>query len=217
MPRREQYVPKHRGAAPQPALAGKVKKSMMVSGAAVAATGIAVSSGIVANEGGHDNTASAALASAMSGQQGQASVRAALADRTAALSRSEERTAIDQTKAHLLNQDSGGQTTKTEDLASQDPRSIAKALLPVYGFDSSQFGCLDQLYMRESGWNVHADNPTSDAYGIPQALPGTKMASAGADWQNNAETQIRWGLEYIKASYGTPCGALMHENSSGWY
>jgi len=81
---------------------------------------------------------------------------------------------------------------------------IARALLPQFGFSSSEFTCLDELYTRESGWDVHADNPTSDAYGIPQALPGSKMASAGSDWMNDAATQIRWGLEYIRGSYGTP-------------
>jgi hypothetical protein len=218
VPRREQYVPKHRGAAPQAAVTSGLKKSVMVSGVAVAATGIAVSSGILVNDDAHTDTASAALASAMSGHQKyDAAARAALADRDLSLSRSDERTAVDETKATLLDQQSGGQTTKTEDLSSQDPRTIAKALLPVYGFDSSQFSCLDDLYMRESGWNVHADNPTSSAYGIPQALPGSKMASAGADWENNAETQIRWGLQYIKDSYGTPCGAMAHENAAGWY
>ncbi|MGN6130598.1 MAG: lytic transglycosylase domain-containing protein [Nocardioidaceae bacterium] len=219
MPRREQYVPKHRGAAPEAALTGGLKKSVMVSGVAVAATGIAVSSGIVVNQDAHTDTASAALASAMAGghRNYDATARAALADRSVSLSRSDERTSVDETKATLLDQQSGGQTTKTEDLSSQDPRTIAKALLPSFGFDSSQFTCLDELYMQESGWNVHADNPTSSAYGIPQALPGSKMASAGSDWQNNAETQIRWGLQYIKASYGTPCGAEAHERAYRWY
>ena len=218
MPRREQYVPKHRGAAPEAALTSGLKKSVMVSGVAVAATGIAVSSGILVNEDAHTDTASAALASAMAGHnKHDAAARAALADRDVSLSRSDQRTSVDETKAALFDQQSGGQTTKTEDLSTQDPRTIAKALLPSFGFDSSQFTCLDELYMQESGWNVHADNPTSSAYGIPQALPGSKMASAGADWQTNAETQIRWGLQYIKDSYGTPCGAEAHELAYHWY
>jgi hypothetical protein len=64
---------------------------------------------------------------------------------------------------------------------------------------------------------VHADNPSSSAYGIPQALPGSKMAAAGADWQSNAATQIRWGLGYIKARYGSPCSAWGFKQSHGWY
>ena len=80
-------------------------------------------------------------------------------------------------------------------------------MLPDFGFGSDQFSCLDSLYTGESGWNVHADNPSSSAYGIPQALPGSKMASAGPDWENDAATQIRWGLGYIKGRYGSPCSA----------
>ena len=71
--------------------------------------------------------------------------------------------------------------------------------------------------VHESGWNVYASNPTSGAYGIPQALPGSKMASAGADWQTDAATQIRWGLGYIQSTYGSPCGAWAHEQADGWY
>ncbi len=91
------------------------------------------------------------------------------------------------------------------------------ALLGEFGFSSDQFGCLDSLYTRESNWNVYADNPSSSAYGIPQSLPGEKMASAGADWATNPVTQIRWGLGYIQDRYGSPCGAWGHSESVGWY
>jgi len=90
-------------------------------------------------------------------------------------------------------------------------------MLAGYGWSSAQFSCLDSLWMRESGWNVHAQNPSSGAYGIPQALPASKMATAGADWQTNAATQIRWGLSYISSRYGSPCGAWAHEEADGWY
>lgn len=100
---------------------------------------------------------------------------------------------------------------------SGTPQQIAATLVAQRGWDSSQFTCLDELWTRESGWNVYADNPSSGAYGIPQALPGSKMASAGADWQTDARTQIEWGLGYIAASYGTPCGALEHSNATGFY
>jgi hypothetical protein len=80
-----------------------------------------------------------------------------------------------------------------------------------------QFRYLNDLWIRESSWNVHAYNPYSGAYGIPQAVPGSKMASAGPDWQNSARTQIRWGLGYIKARYGTPHRAWRHECTYGWY
>ncbi len=90
-------------------------------------------------------------------------------------------------------------------------------MLGNFGWSSGQFGCLNELWASESGWNVYAANPSSGAYGIPQALPGSKMASAGPDWQTSAATQIRWGLGYIRSVYGSPCGAWGHETSYGWY
>jgi hypothetical protein len=95
-------------------------------------------------------------------------------------------------------------------------QSIAYHMLGSFGFSTSQFGCLDDLWNAESGWRWNAEN-ASGAYGIPQALPGSKMASAGADWQTNPATQIKWGLGYIKSIYGTPCGAWGHEQADGWY
>jgi uncharacterized protein YabE (DUF348 family) len=94
-------------------------------------------------------------------------------------------------------------------------QAIARDLLAQRGW-SDQYSCLVSMWNRESGWNVHAANP-SGAYGIPQALPGSKMASAGPDWQNNATTQIKWGLGYISERYGTPCGAWSFWQSNGWY
>jgi hypothetical protein len=96
-------------------------------------------------------------------------------------------------------------------------QQIAAGMLGSYGWSSGQFSCLVSLWNVESGWNATATNPSSGAYGIPQALPGSKMASAGADWQTNAATQIRWGLGYIKSVYGSPCGAWGHEQADGWY
>jgi hypothetical protein len=96
-------------------------------------------------------------------------------------------------------------------------QQIAMGMLGSYGWSSGQFSCLVSLWNQESGWNVYATNPVSGAYGIPQALPGSKMASAGADWQTSAATQIRWGLSYIKSLYGSPCGAWSHEEADGWY
>ena len=86
------------------------------------------------------------------------------------------------------------------------------------GWSSSyQFPYLNRLWDRESSWNVHADNPYSGAYGIPQAVPGSKMESAGPDWQSSAGTQIRWGLNYIRARYNSPRRAWFHEEADGWY
>jgi hypothetical protein len=95
-------------------------------------------------------------------------------------------------------------------------RGIAYNMLASFGFSTDQFGCLNDLWTQESNWVYNAEN-ASGAYGIPQALPGSKMASAGADWQTDPATQIKWGLGYIKGIYGTPCGAWSHEEADGWY
>lgn len=95
-------------------------------------------------------------------------------------------------------------------------QAIGYELVKARGWGDDQFACLVSLFNRESHWNVYAANP-SGAYGIPQALPGSKMASAGADWQTNPRTQITWGLNYIQGRYLTPCGAWGHSQSSGWY
>jgi hypothetical protein len=97
-------------------------------------------------------------------------------------------------------------------------QSIAYTIMGSYGFSpTTYFGCLQSLWNRESGWRYDAENPSSGAYGIPQALPGSKMVSAGADWQTNPRTQIIWGLGYIKSMYGTPCGAWSFELHNGYY
>ena len=110
------------------------------------------------------------------------------------------------------------QAVLTRSLAtSSTSRQTAKRMLAHYGWGAGQFSCLDLLWTRESGWNVYARNPRSGAYGIPQALPGRKMASAGPYWRSDPATQIRWGLTYIKGRYGSPCGAWAHERARGWY
>ncbi|MEZ0577408.1 transglycosylase SLT domain-containing protein [Nocardioides sp. MH1] len=96
-------------------------------------------------------------------------------------------------------------------------RALGYHLLLDFGFDEKQWPYLDALWHRESGWNHLAENPSSGAYGIPQSLPGTKMAVVGDDWRTNPETQIRWGLAYIAARYGTPEGAWAHSQKTGWY
>ncbi|MEH3033961.1 MAG: hypothetical protein PGN07_07945 [Aeromicrobium erythreum] len=102
-------------------------------------------------------------------------------------------------------------------LASQDPRDVARQLLADRGWGDDEFSCLDAIWTQESGWRVSAENPGSGAYGIPQALPGSKMASAGSDWRTNPRTQITWGLGYIEQRYGTPCSANAFKKSHGWY
>jgi len=96
-------------------------------------------------------------------------------------------------------------------------RKIGCAILLEKGFELEEMPCLDKLWTKESGWNHKARNDSSGAYGIPQALPGSKMGSAGDDWETNPATQIEWGLGYIKGRYGTPCKAWAHSQSTGWY
>ncbi|MET0715347.1 MAG: phospholipase, partial [Mycetocola sp.] len=86
-----------------------------------------------------------------------------------------------------------------------------------YGWGSGEFNCLNKLWQKESGWSYTAYNASSGATGIPQALPGSKMASAGSDWKTNAATQITWGLDYIDRAYGSPCAAWSHSQAMNWY
>jgi hypothetical protein len=101
---------------------------------------------------------------------------------------------------------------------SATPKQIAWKMLRHFHWSAArQYPSLNRLWARESGWNVHALNPSSGAAGIPQAVPGSKMASAGPNWRTNARTQIRWGLRYIRDRYGSPRRAWRHETAVGWY
>jgi hypothetical protein len=143
-----------------------------------------------------------------------AAVAAATAevDRVAAEVAAAEAAAAAAAEAARMESLAGGNTV---DGARATARSMATS---QYGWGEDQFTCLDRLWQKESGWSYSALNSSSGATGIPQALPGSKMASAGTDWATNATTQISWGLGYIKASsYGTPCAAWSHSQSVGWY
>ncbi|TYL51252.1 lytic transglycosylase domain-containing protein [Agromyces mariniharenae] len=96
-------------------------------------------------------------------------------------------------------------------------QAYAAGAVAARGWPSTEFDCLVALWSKESGWRVNAYNASSGAYGIPQALPGSKMATAGADWETNAATQIEWGLGYIQGRYAAPCGAWAHSQDVGWY
>ena len=96
-------------------------------------------------------------------------------------------------------------------------QAIAATQVAARGWGTAEFNCLVQLWQRESGWRVSAYNASSGAYGIPQSLPGSKMQTAGDDWQTNPATQITWGLGYIASRYGTPCGAWAHSEEHNWY
>jgi hypothetical protein len=234
------HVPKHRAAPPRHALVRvprtALRNTVILSSVAVAATGATISGGLVASpasttsEQASESQVAGAAGTDNAGQRraadGTAAAQAApeppaapeVADRAPTLSRSSDRRdAADPVKEAALAVDGVRAVTGQEDLSDADPREIGRALLAEFGFSADQFGCLDSLYTRESGWDVHADNPSSSAYGIPQSLPGSKMASAGADWEDNPVTQIRWGLGYIQDRYGSPCGAWAHSESNGWY
>jgi hypothetical protein len=112
--------------------------------------------------------------------------------------------------AAIANQ---GYTPGTTDL-----REIARQILAnKFSYGDDQFACFSWIISRESNWDPQATNRSSGAYGLPQALPGTKMASAGADWQTNPATQIIWGVQYMKTRYGSPCDAKSHWESAGNY
>jgi Transglycosylase SLT domain len=99
-----------------------------------------------------------------------------------------------------------------------DPKEIARQILKnKFGYGSNQFDCFNNIIMRESMWKVNATNPSSGAYGIPQALPASKMASEGSDWRTNPATQIIWGIKYMKDRYGSPCAAWSFKSANGWY
>jgi hypothetical protein len=155
--------------------------------------------------------ADAAAAAAAAEAQRQADEAAAAAQRAAEA----------QSSSSSSSGSSSGGSASAPAVGPVDPGSaqgIAKDMMASqYGWGDDQFACLVALWDRESGWNYQAYNRSSGAGGIPQALPASKMASAGADWATNPATQIAWGLGYIAGSYGTPCGAWGHSESSGWY
>lgn len=102
-------------------------------------------------------------------------------------------------------------------LPPEAAKAAAKSMLPAYGWDESQYQCLEIMWTKESAWDYAAENPGSGAYGIPQSLPADKMGSIAPDWRTNAVTQIKWGLGYIKERYGSPCEAWAWWQAHNWY
>ncbi|MBZ5739844.1 transglycosylase SLT domain-containing protein [Nocardioides mangrovi] len=215
MSKHAKYTPKHRHVAERPARTA-IKKAVVMSSVAVAATGVAVSGGVLGQPTGVPTVADdlgSATGATLAGHAGDSDT-----DRAPVATRSFDRRGdADPAKKAALSAGTGPAVTRSVELSDGDPRDIAQALMPQFGFSSDQFGCLDSLWTRESGWNPAAQNASSGAFGIPQALPGSKMASAGADWATNPATQIEWGLGYIQDRYGSPCGAWSHSESYGWY
>lgn len=208
----EKYVPKHRNA-PTKRARTKAKNAVYYSGIAAIATGLTVSGGIAA----HGAAATGTPVKLSAGKSPLSAVD--LANREASVSRSsvDRRTQVDALKAAELATATGVVVTRSANISTADPKALTRALMSKYGLNPADFSCIDNIWTQESNWNVHAANPTSSAYGIPQALPGSKMASAGANWHDSAETQIRWGLSYIANRYGSACAAWSFKQSHGYY
>jgi resuscitation-promoting factor RpfB len=114
--------------------------------------------------------------------------------------------------------DVGSTPVPTTGSGSTANKTLGRMLAASYGWVGSEWTALDSLWTRESGWNNHAKNPSSGAYGIPQALPPTKMPFAAQEGGgSSAFVQIVWGLDYIKQRYGSPSAAWTHEQSHSWY
>ncbi|WP_457184852.1 aggregation-promoting factor C-terminal-like domain-containing protein [Nocardioides sp. P5_E3] len=225
MPKSDKYVPKHRVPGKHKAVRAPrraLRTGVVLTGLAAAVTGVSVTGGLAASDPDVLTPAAADVATTTPSPSAEATTEAAgsTADATTlerssrqVVSRSARRT--DKAKATTLAMSGGSAVTRSEKLSEGDPRDIARALLPAYGFSSDQFSCLDSLYVSESDWRIDADNPTSSAYGIPQAL--TELHELPADYMTSAESQIRWGLEYIQDTYGTPCSAWSFKQGNGWY
>jgi len=109
-------------------------------------------------------------------------------------------------------------STQASSTSQESLTQVQQYALNLLGGNEQEYSCLNNVIMVESGWNTFAENPSSGAYGIPQALPGYKMDSAGSDWATNPDTQLRWMIDdYIPSSYGSACGAWEHEETHGWY
>jgi hypothetical protein len=213
-------APKHRGnprhahlkEAPKKA----VRNTVVLSGVAVAVTGITIGGGML----GKGAAPAAGLTADLDKSVGNIRAQAdpgGTPRRLPVVSRSDHRGEADPAKQAVMAPSRTGAVTESETLSESEPRDIARALLGDFGWSQDQFGCLDLLWTRESNWNPLAHNSSSGAHGIPQSLPGSKMASAGPDWYSNPVTQITWGLGYIQDRYGSPCSAWGHSQGYGWY
>lgn len=116
---------------------------------------------------------------------------------------------------HMITTETRAMPIATPVVATGSVAAARAYALKVLG--PTEYGCIDRIFQRESRWNPLARNRTSGAYGIPQALPGSKMASEGADWRTNPVTQVKWGIKYVRARYGGACKAIEHIHQYGWY
>jgi hypothetical protein len=212
------YVPKHAAprrsrSTPTPrSTRGAARKTVLLTGLAVSATAATVGTGVVVSPVSTVATLAAESSDPAPVAIAPAAGRATRADDV--LSRDADR-AVGEEEKKKAEPERAAKPKPTPPPAPTDPRDIARAMLPEFGFAADQFGCLDALWVSESDWRVDADNPTSSAYGIPQALTETHDMPAG--YMTDATVQIRWGLGYIRDAYGTPCGAWSFKQGNGWY
>jgi len=167
-----------------------------------------------AQEAAAQQTAQARAAAA------KAAAQKAAAAKTAAAKAAAAKTAAAQKAAQAAAAKKAAAAKSAAAKPVNDPagaKAYASGQLRSYGWGASQMPCLEKLWNRESNWTTTATNSSSGAYGIVQSLPGEKMASASADWKTNYETQIDWGLDYVKDRYGSPCDALQFHYANNWY
>ena len=207
------------------ALTTEVNDAAAARNASLAATGQAIDeaeAGIQAQRAADAKAAAdkaaadkaAAKAAAEKAAQDKAAAAKAATEKAAADKAATDKAAADKAAAQASAADTKKLGSPTKAANKETARQLA---LSLYGWGDDQFTCYDNIIMRESLWDQFADNPTSSAYGIPQALPGNRMASEGADWKTNPATQIKWGLKYVKERYGTPCQAWSFKKAKGWY
>lgn len=162
-----------------------------------------------------DSASTAAHAEAKKSAEESARKQAAkdaAAKKEAAEKAAEKAAAEREAKAASRSASRAGDFAQQASYSTAEVKSMAQQIV-----GGGQFQCFSEIVERESGWNYQASNPSSGAYGLVQALPGTKMASAGADWKTNPATQIKWGLNYMNDRYGSPCGAWDFWQANNWY
>jgi len=169
---------------------------------------VTASQSVQAAAGEADRQAAAAAAKAAADK---AAAEKAAAEKAAAEKAAAEKAAAEKKAADAAAAQAGSNTPEG---AQASARRIASE---QYGWGEDQMSCLVNLWQKESGWNYQALNASSGAAGIPQSLPGSKMATVAPDWATNATTQVTWGLQYIDRAYGTPCAAWGHSQAVNWY
>jgi len=211
-----------------------VRGVAVATSAAVAVAGLTVGINVITANAGEEGAAvahaavpaAASLAPATPGAERFAAIQQAAEVRADKRQAAEKRAAEARRKAQAraaavraaLDARQRASRSATRTTFSGDVRGIARQLAAQqYGWGDGQFACLNSLWAKESGWNYRATNSSSGAYGIPQALPGSKMGAYGSDWRTNPATQIKWGLNYIDGRYGSPCSAWSTAQSRGWY